>query len=195
MRLVRLRATAHNDPRFRAGASIARDLAFGRVNVNIRISISLAVSGVLSSAAALAGQGVEINNPASVFGVAINVSDVERSAKLYRDIFGLKEVMQVSTPQGLHELVLSRSGKLAEDAAVVLTSSNAAPVTKTSVAFGRVILTVANAHSLADKAKNAGYTISMVSEPKPPSVAAVVIFLKDPDGYTVELFQPVAKKN
>jgi len=128
---------------------------------------------------------------AAVFGVAINVSDIERSGKYYENIFGLKEVMRVTGHDGKpHELVLSASGKLVDGQAIVLAKADAATVGQQ--AFGRVIFTVTDAHALADRAKSAGFEITQVSEPKPPGVAAVVIFLKDPDGYAVELFQPAA---
>jgi lactoylglutathione lyase len=164
----------------------------GGGDMKIARMLSLVLVGVVSAAATMNAHSAGVTPSATVFGVAINVADVERSAKFYRDIVGLKEVMRVGTPQGLHELVLSLSGKLGEDAAVVLANSKGAPDIKGRAGFGRVILTVADAHDLAKKAKDAGYTIVMVTEPKQPNVAAVVVFVKDPDGYTVELFQPSA---
>jgi catechol 2,3-dioxygenase-like lactoylglutathione lyase family enzyme len=151
----------------------------------------IAASGLVLLASTTLAQADDIGPPVSVFGVAVKVSDIERSAKFYRDIIGLKEAMKIASPNGLlRELVLSSSGKLEESTIVVLYKEDVEHDPKGRQGFGRVILTAADANALASKAKAAGYKIAMVSKPKQPNVAASVIFIEDADGYTVELFQP-----
>ena len=148
----------------------------------IGVAIGLAF---MADAALLAA---EPEPSAAVFGVAINVADLGRSSRFYA-MFGLREAMKNE-----REVALSSSGELEKGAALVLTKSDGQTAPNRSTDFGRVILTVSDARALAKLAAAAGYEATRVIEPKQPSIAAVIVFLKDPDGYPVELYQPTAKQ-
>lgn len=141
---------------------------------------------VLCSAGALAAD-VPDSGFGSVKGTFLNVVDMEKSAKFYTEVFGLKIARSVPEGQikGAKEVVLSQSGvfDLKDTPLLVLFHRDDKPLPPGRTAFGRIISVSTNADALAARAKAAGY--SAVKSAKEKSVTMVT----DPDGYQIELIQ------
>ena len=122
---------------------------------------------------------------AALAHVAINVADLGRSEKYYRDVLGFARVWQYppdsETPI---ELGLAAPGG---GAGLVLARLNDDPLPEGKGRYGRIIVNTTNAKALAAKAEAAGSKTRFVTIPgdNPPTI----VFFRDPDGYEIELYQ------
>lgn len=125
--------------------------------------------------------------PIRMSGVGLNVSDLERSMKFYTEVLGFKVASRVPAQGPAQEYLLGFTGQVREDNLVVLRKGAVEPGAKT---FGRVLLVVPNGKALAQRVVAAGY-------PMDRPLAETTNFVRDPDGYLIELYQrpaaPVAK--
>lgn len=125
------------------------------------------------------------NSDAALAQVAINVADLERSEKYYRDALGFKRVWQYPADSATPiEIGLSAPGG---GAGLVLAHLSDDPLPEGKGSYGRVIVDTANAKALAARAEAAGSTTRFVTIPgdNPPTI----VFFRDPDGYEIELYQ------
>ena len=122
---------------------------------------------------------------AALAHVAINVADLSRSEKYYRDVLGFARVWQYppdsETPI---EVGLAAPGG---GAGLVLARLNDDPLPEGKGRYGRIIVNTTNAKTLAAKAEAAGSKTRFVTIPgdNPPTI----VFFRDPDGYEIELYQ------
>lgn len=148
----------------------------------------------LALAAALAGGAASAQDAPAlrVGGVGLNVADIERSAKFYTGILGLKVAMRVPAQGPTRELVLSASGKVGEDTMVVLAKLDDKPLTPGRQGYGRIITNPDDAMAIVRRAEAAGHKAHI--HPTGPG-GPIVAMIEDPDGYLVELYQrpPAAK--
>ena len=73
---------------------------------------------------------------------------------------------------------------------IILAHFNDDPLPEGLSAYGRLIITTNDAAALAKRASERNSTLRNLSEPG--SAGPVIIFLDDPDGYQIELYQPPA---
>ncbi len=146
----------------------------------------------LSGATVLAWSGLATAQEAAlrVSGVGLNVTNIERSAKFYTEIIGLKTVMRVPMQGETRELVLSASGKIGDEAIVVLAKLDNTPLKAGRQGFGRVITNPPDTMAIVRRAQAAGYKAHVHSTGAGGPVVAMV---EDPDGYLVELYQRPAE--
>ena len=122
---------------------------------------------------------------AALSQVAINVEDLDRSEKYYRDVLGFVRVWQyppqAETPM---EIGLAAPGG---GAGLVLARLSDDPLPEGKGRYGRIIVNTANAKALAAKAEAAGSEPRFITIPgdNPPTI----VFFRDPDGYEIELYQ------
>lgn len=121
--------------------------------------------------------------PQRVAGAALNVVDIERSRAFYMNVLGLKQVARVPALGPVHEYLLSAGGSL-DEGLIILTKVEAQ--TPEANGFGRLVLVVPDAAALARRSGAAGY----VTNAGPGGTQ----FLRDPDGFLVELFQMPAAR-
>lgn len=121
----------------------------------------------------------------SAFG--IGVSDLEASAKFYRDTLGMKEVTRFNLDY-MDEIVLAY-GKGGGSAIVLMHWTDGSERNYKDNAI-KIVYRVPDPVAMADKIRDAGYEI--VREPTPVASlgGAIVGFAKDPDGYLIELLPP-----
>ncbi|MGH1421909.1 MAG: VOC family protein [Hyphomonas sp.] len=122
----------------------------------------------------------------SAFG--IGVSDLEASAKFYRDTLGMKEVMRFNLDY-MDEIVFSY-GKGGGSAIVLMHWTDGSERNYKDNAI-KIVYRVPDPVALAKKIRDDGYEI--VREPAPVASldGALVGFAKDPDGYLIELLPPM----
>lgn len=122
---------------------------------------------------------------AALAQVAINVADLDRSEKYYRDVLGFTRAWQYPPDsENPIEIGLAAPGG---GAGLVLARLNDDPLPEGKGRYGRIIVNTANAKKLAAKAEAAGSEPRFVTIPgdNPPTL----VFFRDPDGYEIELYQ------
>ena len=118
-------------------------------------------------------------------GVGINVSDIERSARFYTEVIGLRRAMRAPATGEMRELVLTANGQMG-GTILVLAKLDGQPLTPGREGFGRVITNPPDVEAVARRAEAAGFKVTRL--PHQPG-GPVVAFVEDPDGYRVELYQ------
>jgi catechol 2,3-dioxygenase-like lactoylglutathione lyase family enzyme len=145
----------------------------------------LAISLIFGNSSILAAAG-EAAASRHLWGVAINVDNLERSVKYYTDIVGLKVAHTIPeearTLKDAKEVIMSFDGTLASTT-FTLARLDDKPQPKDKTAYGRVLFYSPDAAAVAARAKAAGYGVRQIGD-KPE------FFIKDPDGYDVEFFTP-----
>ena len=124
----------------------------------------------------------------SVLGVGFNVADLAASEQFYIDVFGLHRVFRFPPEGDLLEVGLAHPGQTG--ATVILAHFNDDPLPEDKSAYGRLILSTQDARVVAKRASERGSTLRDVGTPGPTN--PVIIFLDDPDGYQIELYQAPA---
>ena len=122
---------------------------------------------------------------AALAQVAINVADLDRSEKYYRDVLGFTRAWQYPpNSENPIEIGLAAPGG---GAGLVLARLNDDPLPDGKGRYGRIIVNTASAKKLAAKAEAAGSEPRFVTIPgdNPPTL----VFFRDPDGYEIELYQ------
>ncbi len=119
----------------------------------------------------------------SFTGVGINVADLARAEKFYTEVFGLQRVFRFPPEGELMEVGLARPGQ--SGGMILLAHLNDDPLPDGKSSYGRIVLATSDAEAVAKRAAAAGSTLRNLGAPGGP----VIIFLTDPDGYEVELYQ------
>jgi lactoylglutathione lyase len=123
--------------------------------------------------------------PIRVSGLGIKVSDLERSKKFYTEVLGLKIGAKVPAQGEAVEYLLGMTGDIRADTLIVIREGEVKPG---ATDFGTIIIVVPSGRKMAERVVAAGYTTAR------PLVDGTN-FVKDPDGYTIELYQrPAAPK-
>jgi catechol 2,3-dioxygenase-like lactoylglutathione lyase family enzyme len=122
--------------------------------------------------------------PIRVSGLGIKVSDLERSKKFYTEVLGLKVGAKVPAQGEAVEYLLGMTGDIRADTLIVIRKGE---VKTAATEFGTITIVVPSGRKMAERAVAAGYATAR-------PIVDGTNFLKDPDGYTVELYQrPVAR--
>ena len=142
-------------------------------------AIALPVSA--ADAPAPPAEGVK---PIRVSGLGIRVSDLERSKKFYTEVLGLKVGAKVPAQGEPVEYLLGLTGNIREDNLIVIRKGEVKPG---ATEFGSITIVVPNGRAMAERVVAAGYTTSR-------PIVDGTNFVKDPDGYVIELYQRPAAK-
>src|SRR5215472_12859902 len=116
--------------------------------------------------------------PIRVAGLGIRVSDLERSKKFYTEVLGLKVDARVPAQGEPVEYLLGMTGDVRADTLIVIRKGEVKPG---ATEFGSITIVVPNARKMAERVAAAGYP--------PAKIVDGTNFVKDPDGYTIELYQ------
>jgi catechol 2,3-dioxygenase-like lactoylglutathione lyase family enzyme len=116
--------------------------------------------------------------PIRVSGLGIRVSDLERSKKFYTEILGLKVGARVPAQGEAVEYLLGMSGDIRADTLIVIRKGEIKPG---ATEFGNIVIVVPDGRKMAERVAAAGFP--------PARVVDGTNFVKDPDGYTIELYQ------
>jgi len=126
----------------------------------------------------------EDSKPIRISGLGIRVSDLERSKKFYTEVLGLKVGAKVPAQGEAVEYLLGLTGNVREDTLVVIRKGEVKPG---ATEFGNIVIVVPNGRKMAERVVAAGYTTTR-------PIADGTNFVKDPDGYTIELYQRPAPR-
>jgi lactoylglutathione lyase len=116
--------------------------------------------------------------PIRLAGLGIRVSDLERSRKFYTEVLGLKVDAKVPAQGEPIEYLLGMTGDVRADALIVIRRGEIRPG---ATEFGSITIVVPNGRKMAERVAAAGFP--------PARIVDGTNFVKDPDGYTIELYQ------
>ena len=122
--------------------------------------------------------------PIRVSGLGIKVSDLERSKKFYTEVLGLKIGAKVPAQGEAVEYLLGMTGDIHADTLIVIRKGEVKPG---ATEFGTITIVVPSGRKMAERVVAAGYTTAR-------PIVDGTNFVKDPDGYTVELYQRPAAR-
>lgn len=126
----------------------------------------------------------EETKPIRVSGLGLRVSDLERSKKFYTDILGLKVAARVPAQGEPYEYLLGLTGNIRQDTLIVIRKGEVKPG---ATEFGAITIVVPNGRRMAERVVAAGYQIAR------PLIDGTN-FVRDPDGYLIELYQRPAPR-
>ena len=145
----------------------------------------------------------------SMYHTGFTVSDIERSIEFYRDVLGMSlyrrqqgTAAYLATITGFEGVRLEVALLKTPDGSGMLELlqyvSHPAPPTERETnrpGNGHLCFTVSDVHTACAELKARG--VRLISEPAEITAGvhkgAFGVYLRDPDGFTVELFQPPAK--
>lgn len=124
-----------------------------------------------------------------VLHTMIRVLDLEKSIDFYTRILGMRLLSRQDYPGGEFTLAFVGYGEKSETAVIELTHNwGRTEPYEIGEGFGHVAIGAADIYALCDELKAAGGEV--VREPGPMAHGTThIAFLKDPDGYMVELIQ------
>lgn len=118
----------------------------------------------------------------------IRVRDLEVSIAFYTRVLDMKLLRRKDYPEGKFTLAFVGYGDEADQAVIELTHNWDANDYDLGNAFGHLAIGVDNIYKVCDEIRAAGCLISR--EPGPMKHGSTVIaFVKDPDGYAIELIE------
>lgn len=125
--------------------------------------------------------------------VILRVTDLERSVNFYKQVLGMKEYFRYDLGEGRSEVAVGFEGEHGwfGEGIVLLHEPNKGPLEHGN-AYSRYLLVVPDIYNYFDKLKAAGVQI-VYPATQLDKFNCIVGFVKDPDGYTIELLQPLPK--
>jgi|TARA_B100001123_G_C15078889_1_gene934805 catechol 2,3-dioxygenase-like lactoylglutathione lyase family enzyme len=123
----------------------------------------------------------------SFLGVGINVADIPRAEKFYTEVFGLVRTFQFPPDGTGDEIIEIGLGWPGQPGTLLLARLNDDPLPDGKSRYGRLVFNTDDAKGMATRATDAGSTILQEIDQSPNG--PIIIFLDDPDGYQVELYQ------
>ncbi|GAB1269389.1 hypothetical protein NBRC116493_26420 [Aurantivibrio infirmus] len=120
----------------------------------------------------------DAEKPIRVSGLGIRVSDLERSKKFYTEVLGLQVDARVPAQGEVIEYILGMTGNIREDTLIVIRKGEVKPG---ATEFGNIVIVVSDGRKMAERVAAAGYP--------PAKIVDGTNFVKDPDGYNIELYQ------
>jgi lactoylglutathione lyase len=118
----------------------------------------------------------------------LRVGDLDRTIKFYTENFGMQLLRKHDNKEYKYTLAFVGYGDEKEHTVLEFTYNWGTESYDIGTAFGHLAIGVDDIYETCDKLKTNGITITR--EPGPVKGGKTVIaFLKDPDGYTIELIQ------
>ena len=118
----------------------------------------------------------------------IRVGDLQRSIAFYTEVLGMKLLRRQDYPDGRFTLAFVGYGPESEQAAIELTHNWDTPSYDLGNGFGHVALAVPDAAAACAEIKRRGGVVTREAGPMKHGTT-VIAFVRDPDGYLIELIQ------
>ena len=155
-----------------------------RIPFSVAVALAAVLLGVCSAPAVAQTPADKPQMSIGFLGVGINVSDLARSEQFYTEVFGLQRTFRFPPEGELMEVGLAFPGQTGVTLLLAHLNDDPLPAGKSS--YGRIVFNTDDARALADRMIAAGS--ELLSDVGPPG-GPVILFLSDPDGYQIELFQ------
>ena len=118
----------------------------------------------------------------------LRVGDLQRSVDFYCKAFGMKEIRRRDVPGGKYTLSFVGYGEEDDNTLIELTYNYGVEKYELGGAFGHLAMGVPDVAAACDVAAKAGGTITRPAGPVQHGTT-IIAFVKDPDGYSIELVQ------
>ena len=119
----------------------------------------------------------------------IRVGDLEKSIKFYTEIFGMQLLRRKDYPEGRFTLAFLAYGAESSNTAIELTHNWDRDSYELGNGFGHLAIEVEDVYKACDEIKTKGGEVVREAGPMKHG-SSVLAFVKDPDGYMVELLEP-----
>jgi lactoylglutathione lyase len=116
----------------------------------------------------------------------IRVGNLERSIEFYTDVLGMGLIRQKDYPEGKFTLAFLGYGPESENAALELTYNWGESSYDIGSGFGHIAINVDDVYLAVERAKDKNADVMREAGPMNAG-KTIVAFLKDPDGYEIEL--------
>jgi lactoylglutathione lyase len=118
----------------------------------------------------------------------LRVGDLQRSVDFYCKAFGMKEIRRRDVPAGKYTLAFVGFGEEEDNTLIELTYNYGVEKYELGGAFGHLAVGVPDVAAACEQAASAGGTITRPAGPVQHGTT-IIAFVKDPDGYSIELVQ------
>ena len=116
----------------------------------------------------------------------LRVGDLDKSIAFYTEVLGMRLLRKKDYPKGEFTLAFLGYGDEAENTAIELTYNWGKSDYKIGAGFGHIAINVEDVYQATAMAKEQG--VEVIREAGPMNAGdTIVAFLKDPDGYEIEL--------
>jgi len=116
----------------------------------------------------------------------LRVGDLDKSIAFYTQVLGMELLRQKDYPKGKFTLAFLGYGPEAEHPAIELTHNWGENNYEIGNGFGHIAINVDDVYKAVERAKEQGAEV--IREAGPMSAGTTIVgFLKDPDGYEIEL--------
>lgn len=119
----------------------------------------------------------------------LRVVDLEASLKFYTEILGMTLLRKKDYPDGKFTLAFVGYGPEDKNTAIELTHNWETASYDHGNAYGHIAVEVPDVYEACEKIKNAGGVVTRPAGPMKHGTT-VIAFVKDPDGYSIELLGP-----
>lgn len=118
----------------------------------------------------------------------IRIGNLDRSIDFYTTILGMRLFRREEFPDGKFTIAFVGYGSETSDAAIELTYNWGIEKYDLGAGFGHIAIEVPDAYAACEEARLKGATIIREAGPMKHGTA-VIAFLKDPDGYMIEIIE------
>jgi lactoylglutathione lyase len=123
----------------------------------------------------------------------IRVGDLDRSIEFYTKMLGMKEIRRTRNEAYQYDLAFIGYGNEKDGAVIELTYNWGVSHYDLGTAFGHIAIEVDDIMHVCNAIKSKGG--SVIREPGPVKGGTTVIaFIRDPDGYSIELIEKKSEK-
>ena len=118
----------------------------------------------------------------------IRVTDLDKSIDFYTNVFGMSLLRKKDFPDGKFTLAFVGYGSEEENAVIELTHNWETDQYDMGNAFGHIAISVDDAYKACEQIAGKGGNVVRPAGPMKHG-GAVIAFVKDPDGYMIELIE------
>lgn len=118
----------------------------------------------------------------------IRVTDLDKSLDFYTNVFGMKLLRKKDFPDGKFTLAFVGYGSEEDNAVIELTHNWDTDSYDMGNAFGHIAISVEDAYKACDEISAKGGNVVRPAGPMKHG-GTVIAFVKDPDGYMIELIE------
>jgi lactoylglutathione lyase len=118
----------------------------------------------------------------------IRVTDLDKSIDFYTNVFGMSLLRKKDFPDGKFTLAFVGYGSEEDNAVIELTHNWETDNYDMGNAFGHIAISVDDAYKACDQIADKGGNVVRPAGPMKHG-GGVIAFVKDPDGYMIELIE------
>ncbi|KEA64827.1 Lactoylglutathione lyase [Marinobacterium lacunae] len=122
----------------------------------------------------------------------LRVSDLEKSLSFYTNVLGMKLLRRKDYPEGKFTLAFIGYGDESDNTVLELTHNWDTNSYDLGNAYGHIAIEVEDVYAACDSIKAKGGEVVREAGPMKHG-SSILAFVKDPDGYMIELLSPSRK--